>query len=203
MSNIVKLIENLKGLRNRKAYLNGNPVVWDELFGFLWCMQQRQSAYRSAEYCFGADDKQLNLWGCKQIRMDWTEWAEWFLFGQFRNKDIFVFDKKRISHELKSNMHKFRFCPFLRIKLIETVFQLLPDEVKVSKGSGWQYKENYQETPNSIKIVEKVKYEGFTDTNEFYADGVRPIGFEIANNILKKAFNQCGISDVDPKTIIP
>ena len=135
--------------------------------------------------------------------MNWTEWADWFSYGHFRGKDIFVFDKKKISHELKNNMHQFRFCPFLRSKLIETVFKLLPDDVRVSKGSGWQYRENYQETPNSIKIVEKVKYEGFTDTNEFYADGVTPIGFKIAKEILQKALNQCGIGDLEVENIIP
>lgn len=200
---IVNLAESLKGIRNRKAYLDGKEFPWDELFGFVWCMQERQSAYKPAEYCFGADEKRLNLWGCKQIRMDWTEWANWFSYGSFRKKDVFVFDKERIKHELANNMHKYRFCPFLRNLLIETVFQLLPNEVRVSKRTGWKYKQNYEETPSSIRIVEKEKHNGFTTTREFYADGVVPIGFEVAREFLKRAFKACGVNDVDIRAIAP
>lgn len=200
---VVNLVENLKGIRNRKVYVDGKEFLWDDLFEFVWCMRERQSAYKPAEYCFGADEKRINLWGCKQIRMDWTEWARWFSYGNFRKKDIFVFDKKKIRHELANNMHKYRFCPFLRNRLVETVFYLLPNEVRVSQRTGWRYKQNYEKTPNSIKVIQTEKLNGFTTTNEFYSDGVVPIGFEVAKDLLKKAFKTCGINDVDIRGIAP
>jgi uncharacterized tellurite resistance protein B-like protein len=200
---VANLAEAFKGIRNRKAYLDGAEISWDDIFRFLWCMQERQSAYNPSLYCFGGDDKRLNLWGCRQIGMDWTEWARWFSYGKFRKKDTFVFDKKRIRHELEIKKHQYRFCPFLRGQLIDSVFYLLPDEVCVSDRSGWKYKQSYDDVPDSIKIIKKEEFDGYTQTNVFYTDGVSPIGFNVAKEILKKAFKMCNTTDVDIKEIIP
>lgn len=198
-----KLAAELRGLRNRKAYLDGTEVPWDELFGFVWCMKQREGAFKPVEYCFGVDEKKINLWGCKQVRMDWVEWADWFTYGRFRKKNVFVFDKARIRHELDNNLHSVHHCPFLRRRLIETVFRLLPDDVRVSDRTGWQYKRSYQETPDSIKVVQKERHDGFVMTDEFYADGVAPIGFTVAREILKKAFKACGVRDIGVAQVLP
>ncbi|MCK4626343.1 MAG: hypothetical protein KAV00_13580 [Phycisphaerae bacterium] len=201
ITDTMDLIEGLKGLRNRKVYVDGEPKTWDEVFGFLWCFRQRQEAYRPTEYCFGMDDNQLNVWGCKQARMDWTNWASWFSYGQFRKKDIFAFDKERIRHELESNLYKVRFCPCLRTQLVTEVLRSLPDEVRVGDRTGWKYNENYEEGPNSIKVVQKTREDGYTYTNEFFSDGVRPTGPAVALDILKKAFKVCAIDDVNVKQL--
>ena len=191
----------LKGIRNRKAYVGGESKGWDEVFGFLWCYGQRQEAYRPKTYCFGMDEKRLNLFGCKQARMEWSDWADWFSYGHFRKKDVFVFDKARISHEVHTNLHKVKFCPCLRPKLVEQVIALLPAEVSISSRSGWKYKETYEQTPTSIKVIQKEKEDGYTYTNEFHSDGVKPVGHAVANQILTKAFKACGIVDVKAKEL--
>jgi predicted RNA-binding Zn-ribbon protein involved in translation (DUF1610 family) len=53
--NAVRLAELLTGIRNRKCYLDGKEMQRDELFGFVWCAEQRNKAYRPIEYCFGRD----------------------------------------------------------------------------------------------------------------------------------------------------
>jgi uncharacterized tellurite resistance protein B-like protein len=199
----LEIVSNLKGIRNRKIFIDGNEHPWDEVFGFLWCCEQHDAAYKPAEYCFGADEKRPNLWGCKQLRMDWVQWADWFTYGKWITKDTFEFDKDRISHEVEMNSHQMRFCPHYRGDLLHAVFALLPDRVQVSEREGWKYKENYEQTPNSIKIVQKTSQGGLTYTNEFFTDGVIPVGFEIAKGILKRAFSQCGITDVDVRVILP
>ena len=191
----------LKGIRNRKAYVGGESKGWDEVFGFLWCYGQRQEAYRPKTYCFGMDEKRLNLFGCKQARMEWSDWADWFSYGHFRKKDVFVFDKARISHEVHTNLHKVKFCPCLRPKLVEQVIALLPAEVSISSRSGWKYKETYEQTPTSIKVIQKEKEDGYTYTNEFHSDGVKPVGHAVANQILTKALKACGIVDVKAKEL--
>ena len=191
----------LKGIRNRKAYVGGESKGWDEVFGFLWCYGQRQEAYRPKTYCFGVDEKRLNLFGCKQARMEWSDWADWFSYGHFRKKDVFVFDKARISHEVHTNLHKVKFCPCLRPKLVEQVIALLPAEVSISSRSGWKYKETYEQTPTSIKVIQKEKEDGYTYTNEFHSDGVKPVGHAVANQILTKALKACGIVDVKAKEL--
>lgn len=194
----LELAESLKTLRNRKVYLDGQPSQWAFVFGFVSCYQQRQAAYRPVEYCFGVEDKQLNTWGCKQANMPWTSWAPWFSYGRFLNQSKFVFDKKRIRHELETNLYNIRFCPQLRFDLVEKVFEMLPTEVSVSDGSTpWTYNQHFGEVPNSIKIVRKREGNAFTITDEFYSDGVRPVGISFAIDILKKALNACSMKDVN------
>ena len=137
MTDAAKLVEDLKGMRNRKVWVDGKESRWDDVFGFTWCSEQRNTAYRPLEYCFGIDDKRLNLWGCKNARMDWVKWSDWFSYGNFKKggllsaRHIFVFDKKRIRHELETNLFQFRFCPHLDFKLVEAVLAQLPEEVEV------------------------------------------------------------------------
>jgi ribosomal protein L40E len=77
------LAEALSGLRNRSLFINGEEQQWDEVFAFIWCSSQRDLAYRPVEYCFGKDENRINPWGCKQARMEWTDWANWFCYGQW------------------------------------------------------------------------------------------------------------------------
>lgn len=189
----LELVENLKGLRNRKVYVDGKESKWDTVFGFSWCASSRAEAYRPEEYCFGLDDKRLNIWGCKQIRMDWSDWAEWFTYGTFqksgilKNKMSFVFDKKRIRHELESNLYKLRLCPHIQFELIEAVIKNLPDEVTPTANGLWRYKRDYDQSPGSILVKLKVKNDGYNYTDEFQTSGVVPHSVEAGLEILKKA----------------
>ena len=79
-----KLVKDLKGMRNRKVWVDGKESRWDDVFGFTWCSEQRNTAYRPNEYCFGIEDKRLNLWGCKNARMEWVKWSDWFTYGNFK-----------------------------------------------------------------------------------------------------------------------
>ena len=66
----------------------------------------------------------------------------------------------------------------------------------MSSRSGWKYKESYEQTPTSIKVIQKEKEDGYTYTNEFHSDGVKPVGHAVANQILIQAFEECGVMDV-------
>ena len=197
------LVSCLKGIRNRKVYVDGQEHSWDEVFGFLWCLEQRTVAYRPVEYCFGGEEKRPNLWGCKQLSMEWTESAEWFSYGRFASKDVFCFDKERMAHELNVGLHKVRYCPHIRPLLIDAVLRHIPDKVRATRREGWDYRESYQQTPNSIKLVKRGVYDGVTMTDELYSDGVVPVGFAVANAILSKALAECNIRDVDVRVILP
>jgi hypothetical protein len=199
---VAKLAQLLSGIRNRKSYHAGKEVSWDELFGFTWCAGERNTAYRPIEYCFGKGENRVNPWGCKQAQMDWAEWSRWFSYGQFRRVGllkgayIWVFDKERIRHEVMTNLHRFRYCPYLRNGLIEAVLHALPDEVDISPKSAWKYSQSYEEVPGCIKIVEIERTGGIEYKNEYYADGVRPRGLGPLEDVLRKAFAEAGITDV-------
>lgn len=208
ISEAAKLVEDLKGMRNRKVWVDGKESRWDDVFGFTWCSEQRNTAYRPLEYCFGVDDKRLNLWGCKNARMDWARWSDWFSYGNFKKGGIlkgghiFVFDKKRIRHELETNLFRFRFCPHLDFKLVEAVLDHLPDEVEVKPKGDWAYKEDYDESPGSIKIKEKIVEDGYTYTKEFHSSGVVPRTSTVGLNILKRALQAAGVEGAGLKGVL-
>ncbi len=195
---VVPLVENLKGMRNRKVYIDGKESKWDDIFAFVWCCNERNSAYKPVEYCFGLSEKRFNIWGCKQARMDWTEWADWFSYGVFKTsglmgkKNKFIFDKKRIRHELETNLYRYKHCPFIQFDLIEAILNEFPDEVLPNSKGSWVYKRDYEESPGALKITEKSSSNGYTYTDEYYSTGVVPKTVSIGLKILEKAFKTCG-----------
>ena len=188
------LAEALSGLRNRSLFIDGEEQQWDEVFAFVWCSSQRDLAYRPVEYCFGKDENRINPWGCKQARMEWTDWANWFCYGQWEKSGFigkkvqWKFDKNRIKHELSTNIFRFRYCPYLNTRLFELVLQGIPDFVVPGVDSDWDYHQNYTEVPGAIRVVQQERNSGMSFTNEFWADGVRPKGLKILAEILLKAF---------------
>lgn len=196
------LAQSLGSLRNKKVYHSGTEVVWNELFGFLKCAGERSAAYRPIEYCFGKDVNRINPWGCCQAEMEWTEWARWFSYGQFRQTGllkkaaVWIFDKNRIRHELMTNIHTCRHCPHMRMDLIEAVLDALPNEVQVTANGPWKFSKAYEEVPGSIKVVEVDRQGGFEYKNEYFADGVRPRGSQALSEVLRKAFAAAQISDI-------
>ena len=208
IAEVSKLVDDLKGMRNRKVWVDAKESRWDDVFGFTWCSKQRNTAYRPLEYCFGVDEKRLNIWGCKNARMDWGKWSDWFSYGSFKkggllkSGHVFTFDKKRIRHELETNLYKFRFCPHLNFKLIEAVLASLPDEVGVQPKGDWTYKRDYDESPGSIKIKEKTVEDGYSYTHEYHASGVEPRTPAIGLAILKKAFSSSGEDSTGLKGVL-
>jgi uncharacterized tellurite resistance protein B-like protein len=208
LTDAMPLAQALSGIRNRNLYMDGEEKQWDEVLGFAWCASQRVTAYRPVEYCFGKDENRLNPWGCKQARMDWTEWANWFCYGRWDKAGIFgqkvqwLFDKERIKHELATNLYRFRYCPHLNTKLSESVLRHLPDTVVPGTDASWEYHQNYEEVPGAIKVVQKERSAGFSFSNEFWADGVRPKGLQALADILVKAFYDLGIESSSVKALL-
>jgi len=205
---VLPLAEALSGMRNRAVYVDGEQRQWDEVLGFSLCASTRATAYDPMEYCFGKDDNRLNPWGCKQANMPWTEWAEWFCFGRWEkagmtgNKFIWRFDKERIRHELARNLHRYRYCPFMVKSLIEAAINHLPDTVSPGTDPNWGYHEQYEQRPGAIKIVEKQREYGFTHSNEFWADGVKPKGLRGLADLLSKAFRDAQIPQSEAKSLL-
>jgi uncharacterized tellurite resistance protein B-like protein len=192
----LSLATNLKGIRNRKVHVDGQEARWDDVFGFAWCAQARQNAYRPNEYCFGLDEKRFNLWGCKQARMDWNAWADWLGYGEYRKSGplggryVFVFDKARIRHELEAALYACRFCPHLRFKLIEAVLGVWPDQVTPGERGPWTFKRDYRESPGSILVKVKRSEDGYSFTEEHHSSGVAPTSIAVGMDILRAAFQR-------------
>ena len=206
---VMRMAKALSGIRNRAIYHDGQQIDWDEVFGFIWCATQRDQAYKPVEYCFGKDENRINPWGCKQARMDWNEWSTWFSYGRWEKtgivskRNVWIFDKERIRHDLATNLHRFRFCPYLNQGFVDAVLAAFPDRLEITDNGPWKYNSVYEETPGSIKIIEKEGDGEFSYTREYYADGVRPRGILPLRDILTKAFSTCqNKPDILPQVLL-
>lgn len=208
LSDAMPLVQALSGIRNRRIYFDGAEKQWEEVFGFAWCASQRTTAYRPIEYCFGKDENRINPWGCKQARLDWTNWASWFSYGRWEksgfigNKVQWRFDKERIRHEVATNLFRYRFCPHFRGELSEAVIRHLPDTVLPESDANWQFNHQYEEVPGSIKVVEKDRSDGFVCTNEYWSDGVRPKGLRVLADVLSKALADIGAAEISVQNLL-
>ena len=101
-----------------------------------------------------------------------------------------------------TNLHRYRYCPHLRPRLVDAILHALPDEVEVTASSPWKYSHSYEEVPGSVEIVEIEKDGGFEYKTEYYADGVRPKGLGPLADILKKAFAEAGVTDVNVAQLV-
>lgn len=208
LNEALPLVEALSGLQNREVILDGQNKTWDEVFGFAWCASERSVPYKPAEYCFGKADNRINPWGCIQARMDWTEWSEWFCYGAWekggllRNKPKWRFNKQKILHELKTNLNKYRFCPHIQTELYEVVIKYLPETVSPDSDKHWDFHRNYEQVPGAIKVVVENKDDGFTCSDEFWANGVQPKGLDPLTEILSKAFKELSYNKISVKQLL-
>jgi len=196
-SNLIGIANPLGGLKNKEVFLNGIKVDWKKVFGFAWCAGERENAYDPVKYCFGVEDERMNIWGCKQLQMDWTSWSDWFTYGKFVKGTVFEFDMKRIVHELEQKLEAVRLCPHLRIQFISEVLKQFPRKVKVGEGTGWSYREAYGPHPNAIKV--KINRWGTTEMIDVV--GVQPDDINPAKTVLSRAIKTSGQKDIKLKQL--
>ncbi len=55
---------------------------------------------------------------------------------------------------------------------------------------------SYETSPGAIKVTEREGSGDFVYTSEYYADGVRPKGYGSLADILKKALDECKVTDI-------
>lgn len=185
VESIIGLLEQLSGWRRRTVYVDGEKLPWDSVFGFKWCYEKKKGSYKPEYYCFGYEsDYEINIWGCKQSGLPFTEHAEWFCWGEWlNNKADWKFDKERIRHELEKSLFHCRFCPAIRSELVESALNALPDIVNPTKDRQWKFVEKWGDEITPTLIVKRKEY-GIVE--EIEMKGVCPNGNGALVNIAKK-----------------
>jgi len=183
--------------------LNGEEKPWNDVFGFVECMNRRDRAFSKLEFCFGMDEFKPNIWGCKQLGMDWTEWGDWFSFGHFSAENTFVFDKNRIRLELESKLASARLCPHLKLKFVKAVLSLMPAEAKLTPKGPWKYKECADDAPGAAKVMIEDDLTSITgDKRQGFVSGVIPRDRKLAGKIIQQALKKLSVNAKEYRDLV-
>ena len=90
----------------------------------------------------------------------------------------------------------------MRMQFTEAVLRHLPDQAEIKPDGHWKYSRAYESLPGTIKVIEREGSGSFTYTNEYYADGVRPKGYAVLTDILKKAIDECRVTDIEARALL-
>lgn len=155
IASLSELIENLKGWRNRKVYLDGEKVLWDSIFNYNWCYNKRNKSYKPELYCFSYEYG-ISIWGCIQTRLHFEEHSDLFTFGKWINKEgDWQFDKEQIRHHIENDLHEYRFCPAMKTGFLIELIEAFPSIVNPNKDKNWKFVEDYDGDEDSLPVVKK------------------------------------------------
>ena len=177
-------------LANHAVYVNGRQQAWDDVFGFCPCALARMASDMPDAYCFGSDDEFLNIWGCRQARMDWSAAAHWFALGSFEGRDGFAFDKEAIWRLLQANLGRVAHCPFLDMARMKTALANLPDRIK-ARGR-WRFREAQSESGVAETRMVNENIQGCVFSYETLVDGIAPNDEYDAIRLISRAAKAAG-----------
>jgi len=173
---ILSLINNLS-FELVQIYSDGQLLKWEEIFAFIPCAKQRQQSYCPEEHCFGLNQQNLNIWGCVQAEMNWQKDAAWFCYGHFENKQLFLWDKKKIRHQLENQLQPYRCCPHFDQKKLPQIIQALPDKIMIDNKT-WDYQTTDKEVLGAYRLENSLRW----------AFGVSPLNLTLAVEIIRSYF---------------
>lgn len=175
LAEALRVVQLVSGWRNRRVFLDGEELEWGNAFRFQYCYSESCKPSALAHYCYG-DEQEENPWGCRDLRMPWTEYAEWMQYGRFVSPTEWEFDKQRILAELTTELAGRRLCPRLQAQIPLTAVQLLPQRVRID-GRHWDYREHYGDVPpqNAITVTRHSEW----GSEQVFAVGVKPVGREV------------------------
>jgi len=185
MEAATRLVEKLKGWRNRVVYVDGSKTTWDSVFSYTWCFDKKKASYKPEFYCYGFENGwQHNIWGCINSQLSFREHDDWFCWGEFIDKKgTWRFDKDRIRHELEKNLYPYRFCPAFNEGRVEEVLNAFPLEVNPTRDKNWKFEESWGDDagPGLVVTVDRYGYK-----EKITMKGVCPNGYGALKEIAKK-----------------
>ncbi len=165
---------------------------------FAACARRRRDAAHPDRYCHGAGTASLNVFGCLELKMEWSGFAVWLGYGSFEPDGTFVFDKARIGAEIDARAGRLSACPHFDAALARAAVEALPERVKPGADPGWEYRRSFVARPGCHTYRESVTLGSFREERELYADGVKPVGEAAAGTILAAARAAAGRPPLPP-----
>lgn len=152
---IITIFDLVGNWKSASMLINGQRETKAALTrGCLGCYRERQKSHNSTQYCFGENQYDLNIWGCKRLRMPLMQWGEgWLEHGQLDGQGVWYFDKAKIQHELEVAIHENLLCPVLKQASIIATLDKLPDTIDPKTDPHWEYRTTYENVHGKVKHV--------------------------------------------------
>ncbi len=181
-----KLLDLLKGCRNRRVFVDDQELPWDEVFHYIECYRSRQKAYDPIEYCSGDAHQYpaFNPWCCIQVAMPFSNNTMWLCYGKFDSDGTWIFDKQKITHYLKTNIQRFRFCSALDMDFMMKVLNAFPETANPKIDKNWEYA-----SVQNKHLVVSINSSAKSFDPQYYC-GVRPSSPKAVKNIYQKILNK-------------
>jgi hypothetical protein len=156
----LELVNYIRLWKSARVYFDGEKTTFENVFSFIWCYEQRQASFKPELYCFGFErEYDLNLWGCIQARMPFREYADWWQWGEWINKNgDWRFDKERMRHGLQTALFPHRLCPAIQLSLVEEVLEVLPEVVNPRRDKYWKFVESWGEDLSTGLVVTQKRF---------------------------------------------
>lgn len=157
----IKIWEIVGGWKSSNMDIDGEQVSKKDLvYGGLGCFQNQQDSPRPDQYCYGLREYEFNIWGCQRLGMPLLGWASWLEHGEFDEKGIWHFDKKKIRRELEIKINENKYCPLLNPKEVFETLDRIPDTIDPKTDPNWEYvtQREYGEDFASYKeVAERIR----------------------------------------------
>lgn len=151
---LINLWEQVGSWKSARMLINGQPATKSNLvYKGAGCFRSRLKAYNREQYCFGEQEYEFNIWGCKRLEMPINEWAEWLQYGELDKQGVWHFDKARIQHELEVKIHENELCPILNNQRVLETLNRLPDTIDPKTDKYWNYRTSYEEVRGEYRDV--------------------------------------------------
>ena len=174
------IAEAMASLRNRKLWVDGEPMEWDTLFSseVRACIRGRLSAFNAEDWCCGRDEGTFTPFCCRGLGYFWAgPFPHWLTYGSWERVSCiavpayrWVFDKEKLRHRFIQDAKILSACSVFNPEIGLAFIDALPDSV--TPGRDWEYRHCGSVAPPwAIKVRVKNAY---GTIEEFYSDGVRP-----------------------------
>lgn len=174
---LINLYDIVGSWKSSRMLINGQLQTKSALVYYgVGCYRERLKAFKPEQYCFGQQEYEYNIWGCKRLNMPITSWGGgWLDYGRFDQHGVWHFDKKRIRHDLEIKIHENELCPVLNPSSIFETVEKLPDTIDPKTDTNWQYTTSYEEVNGEYQEVAKGIRPILNNANVYVIGKYRPM----------------------------
>jgi SpoVK/Ycf46/Vps4 family AAA+-type ATPase len=154
-STLDKIINIVSSWKNTEIFINDNIVTkskFNDISYIITCSASREKSMLGDYFCYYKQPIKEG-WKCKHLTYirrylsDYDAYDDfskrpnqyWFSFGYFRDKSMWIIDKKKIKEiiELEVERNYIYLCKYFNMANIDKIIGNLPDKITIDENSAW------------------------------------------------------------------